>query len=170
MDKTPPVINLGTSACVIRPEGEKRCQTRVFRVSETGTTPPVMSPGSLCMRHQELKKGRRGVPADQSVPGIINGHQTPPGVEVDHLDVLIIMGTEGVPDPEFSGYQKRAKTPPPVTNLEHLGILVGTEEGEKGCQTGEIRVSNRGTRPLRVSTWTFLIVKTHQISVFLIYI
>ncbi len=51
---------------------------------------------------------------DPSVPGIRNGHQTPPGVEVDNLDIIIVVGTEGgegVPDPRVSGIRHEHQTP-----------------------------------------------------------
>lgn len=73
---------------------------------------------------------------DRSVPGIINGHKTPPGVEADNLDI-VIMATEGVPDPGIPGIRNGHKTPP-VTNPDHLGIITTRE---KGCQTGAFRVS-----------------------------
>ncbi len=50
---------------------------------------------------------------DLRVPGIRNAHQTPPGVEVDNLDIIIVgtEGGEGVPDPTVPGIRNRHQTP-----------------------------------------------------------
>ncbi len=86
---------------------------------------------------------------DLRVPGIRNAHQTPPGVEVDNLDIIIIVGTEGgegVPDPMVPGIRNGHQTPPPGINLDNLGIIFRTK-GEKGYQTRAFRVSEMGTKP-----------------------
>jgi hypothetical protein len=96
---------------------------------------------------------------DQGVPGIINGHQTPPGVEVDNLDVMI-MGTEGVPDPSVPGI--RNGKDPPVTNLENLGTSSGLRGRERVPDRSVPGIINGHRQtPSGKSTWTFLIVKTH---------
>ncbi len=78
---------------------------------------------------------------DLRVPGIRNAHQTPPGVEVDNLDIIIIVGTEG-----GEGVSEMGTKPPPGINLDNLGIIFRTK-GEKGYQTRAFRVSEMGTKP-----------------------
>jgi len=134
------------SACIIRTEGEKGCQTRVFRVSEMGTNPRRLFIRSIsaCIIGTEGEKGCQTCVF--RVSEMRTKHR-----RVSKWTILTLSSSSGLKGEK--GYQTRlfrvsemGTKPPPGINLDNLGIIFRTK-GEKGYQTRAFRVSEMGTKP-----------------------